>query len=167
VDNPKTAEKAPKNPRLRHLRVKVKSLAAESRCIRCEEKKLLTRTKLEKQWRRAVKKANKDGSDIPDPPTFRQLSPERREERGREALVLQDHRRGIVRNEARCAILAYGFLRGRPYASMEEKVYERPNWYKVYNNAKEFTNEDIEVIAERFLNWLKEADSWSAKYFKP
>lgn len=36
---------------------------------------------------------------------------------------LADHRRGIVRHEARHAQLAYGFLRGMPYKKMEAKCH--------------------------------------------
>jgi hypothetical protein len=35
---------------------------------------------------------------------------------------LRRHRQGIVGNEARASLLAYGFLRGRPYAAMEARV---------------------------------------------
>lgn len=44
---------------------------------------------------------------------------------------LAAHRRGIVRSEARSALLAYGFLRGRPYQLMEPKSYGPPDWNRV------------------------------------
>lgn len=41
------------------------------------------------------------------------------------------HRKGIVRFEARHALLAYGFLRGLEYRQMEQKAHEPPDWKKV------------------------------------
>ncbi len=64
-----------------HLKIKIKSLAAESRIIRLEEKK----------WR--------GGHPM--------------------RISLWDHRVKAVRNEARAALLAYGFLRGRTYRQVE------------------------------------------------
>lgn len=66
------------------LKIKIMSLAAESRIIRREEKK----------W------------------------PGRHAKR----LSLREHRIGDVRTEARCALLAYGFLRGRLYRQVENRV---------------------------------------------
>lgn len=44
---------------------------------------------------------------------------------------LQGHRKAEVRPEQRAAMLAYGFLRGRAYRSIEFKCYEPPNWLRV------------------------------------
>lgn len=35
-----------------------------------------------------------------------------------------DHRRGIVRTEARASLLAYGYLRGRRYLAIEAKCHD-------------------------------------------
>lgn len=75
-----------------YLKVKIKSLAAEAKIIRTEE-------------RRARRPALKRG--------------------------LQDHRKGIVRTEARHTHLAYGFVRGLEYHQMESTTHEAPNWEKV------------------------------------
>lgn len=40
--------------------------------------------------------------------------------------LLKEHRVGIVRSEQRHTLLAYGFLRGRPYAAMEAKLTNTP-----------------------------------------
>ena len=66
-----------------YLKVKIKSLAEESKIIRREEKKN---------------------------PTFK--------------IHLADHRKGIVRTEARASMLAYGFLRGVPYKKIESKCHQ-------------------------------------------
>lgn len=70
------------------LKIKLKSLAAESRIIRAEEKKR------------------------PGP--------------AREPLT--QHRRGIVRKEARKTLLAYGFLRGRTREQIELRSRTHPDW---------------------------------------
>ena len=75
-----------------YLKVKIKSLAAEAKIIRIEEKR-----------------ARRPGL-----------------RRG-----LEDHRRGIVRTEARHTHLAYGFIRGLEYHQMESTTHEAPNWEKV------------------------------------
>lgn len=66
--------------RIRHLKVKIKSLAAEAVIIRSEERKS-----------NGVLRGS-----------------------------LADHRRGIVRTEARHAQIAYAFLRGRRYEQIEQ-----------------------------------------------
>lgn len=65
-----------------HLKMKIKSLAAESRLIRYEE---------EHHW-----------------PAGHPMR-----------ASLQSHRVTVVRYEARCALLAYAFLRGRHYSQAE------------------------------------------------
>jgi hypothetical protein len=49
---------------------------------------------------------------------------------------LADHRKGIVRHEARHALLAYGFLRGTPYKKMEAKCHPGcgPDFAKVWSS---------------------------------
>lgn len=76
----------------KYLKVKLKSLAAEARIIRLEEKR--TRD-----------------------PALR--------------AGLGCHRVTIVRSEARHTLLAYGFIRGRPYEAMEPKCRKPVNWDKV------------------------------------
>ena len=44
---------------------------------------------------------------------------------------LKTHRKHVVRPEARCAQLAYGFLRGRTYARIESKCHTVPDWRNV------------------------------------
>lgn len=51
---------------------------------------------------------------------------------------LRQHRRHDVRNEARWAQLAYGFLRGRPYHVMEAKTYSEPDWTRVAGLATKY-----------------------------
>jgi hypothetical protein len=44
---------------------------------------------------------------------------------------LKSHRTIDVRNEQRAALLAYGYLRGRPYRAIEANCTEWPNWTRV------------------------------------
>ena len=108
------------------LKVKIKSLAAESTIIRKEEQK------------RAKRKGEKQ-------PRSPEVIADRQS--------LQDHRRYVVREEARCSLLAYGYLRGRTYRSMEAKCYESPRWDKVESIVKRFKPagaNDIDINA-----WMK------------
>jgi hypothetical protein len=74
------------------LRVKVKSLAAEAKIIRKEEKRVKSQSIRESLYR---------------------------------------HRIDVVRYEARHTNIAYGFLRGRTYAEIENKPRTAPNWDKI------------------------------------
>ena len=81
-----------------YLKVKIKSLAAEATIIRHEERKALKR----RDWVR-----NRQGpNDVEEHLTAEYAS-------------LRAHRVGVVRDEARSSLLAYGFLRGKSYAECE------------------------------------------------
>jgi hypothetical protein len=66
---------------------------------------------------------------------------------------LHMHRKGVVRHEARHSQLAYAFLRNRPYAKTEDKANSHPNWLKVSDIAKRFSNEDERHVMQRFAEW--------------
>lgn len=74
---------------------------------------------------------------------------------------LHDHRRGAVRNEARHAHLAYGFLYGRDYASMEvANTTDPPDWNAVWLMVNRFTDPSLRsdrAFAVMFANWVAEA----------
>lgn len=80
------------------LKVKLKSLAAESCIIRSETKR--------------APKAMKD--------------------------ALATHRRGVVRLAARSTLLAYSFLRGKPYHAIERSCHLQPNWQDVRTMVKKY-----------------------------
>lgn len=84
---------------------------------------------------------------------------------------LAEHRKGVVREEARLTHLAYGFLRGREYRQMEAITHTTPNWDRVrkmvskygthfaaygYENWKQ-EREDREQLLKRFDEWVEEA----------
>lgn len=110
-----------------YLKVKIKSLAAEARIIRHEELKFPNARLMRKmQWAQPI-----GGRDNP---TYQGL---------------HIHRVAIVRPEARAALLAYGFLRGRSYRAIEAKCYQEPDWFNVLKIARRFGT----VIDDEFKAW--------------
>lgn len=108
------------------LKVKVASLAAEAIIIRRLQARIARAAS-----RRGVAKG---------------LSPD--------WVSLQEHRRGVIRHEARHSHLAYGFLRGTPYAKIEAKCWTKPDWAKVEAMAKRFAKDmDERTLKQRFAEW--------------
>ena len=70
---------------------------------------------------------------------------------------LHEHRVNVVRRECRAASLAYAFLRGRAYRSLEARCHEAPDWYKVQKFAERYGEGDKRVIAERARAWIDAA----------
>jgi hypothetical protein len=101
--------------RLIHLRVKVKSLAAEATIIRQEAARV----------------------------------------RGKVGYGLNQHRTTVVRRHARLNLLAYGLLRGVPYATMEARCREEPDFAEVASIARRFGATEAEVRA-----WRADADAY-------
>ena len=69
---------------------------------------------------------------------------------------LRRHRIHEVRPEARHALLAYGFLRGRDYRALEAKAACAPDWDRVQRLAEKFgaaAKADQPGIAQRFARW--------------
>jgi len=65
----------------------------------------------------------------------------RREEfkaRGQLRDELSIHRRGVVRNEARHAHIAYGLIRGRDYGAIEQTTKFPPSWEHVRRLCKRY-----------------------------
>lgn len=67
---------------------------------------------------------------------------------------LNQHRRFDVRSEARSAQLAYGFLRNRPYRSMEQKCHTVPNAARITEIAVKFGRLDKKQTASSVMEWL-------------
>lgn len=112
-----------------YLKVKIKSLAAEAKIIRHEERKV-------KSWKR------EPGED-PNPIFF----------------GLQSHRKVDVRSEARTSLLAYGYLRGTKYRTMEAKCHpdrKGPDWKKVAGIVERFgslKHNEVKFIEDRLTEW--------------
>jgi hypothetical protein len=69
--------------------------------------------------------------------------------------ALNEHRKKDVRWEARSSILAYGFLRGRDYFTMEAKCHKDnpPDWVRIEQLVKKFGEDDIRDRMQRFAAW--------------
>ena len=92
-----------------HLKIKIKTLAAEASIIRHATLKAKKRVR----WA----KDQMEGAA-----TLQAI---------KERNSLIDHRRLVVRPEARHSLLAYGFMRGTPYKAMERTCHEGPDWIRV------------------------------------
>lgn len=119
--------------RITHLKIKIKNLAAESGIIRLEERKL---AKLDARLK-AVGAAKVHFT---------------------ERVELAYHRRGVVRDVARENLLAYGFLRGRKYACIENKTNSVPYFHLVSKHAKSFSSSGWgEEEKLKWEEWFAEA----------
>lgn len=70
---------------------------------------------------------------------------------------LRHHRIFDVRSESRSANLAYGFLRGRPYAALEKTCRTRPDWSRVDVLIKKYGGKSLPKNS--LSNWEKGVDS--------
>lgn len=118
-----------------HLKIKIKSLAAESTFIRQSEEK----------WRERARKARLKEKD-------RQLANAVATEHS-----LYQHRYHVVRPETRASHLAYGFLRGQTYQRMENLAYREPDWKRVEEIAKKFGVLEWTTLGQKFAQWKDEA----------
>lgn len=107
-----------------YLKVKISSLAAESRIIRSLELK-----------RRAYLRRT---TGVAGDTAF---------------WGLRKHRTWDVRREARSSCLAYGFLRGRPYRALEEKCYSKPDWKRVQYLIERYGEGDKRSLVQKFSEW--------------
>ncbi len=101
------------------LKIKLIDLAQEAKTIRRFERKLLTSAR--------KRRARQD---------------EAAERFQSEYKILNDHRKDIVRPEARATQLAYGYIRGKRYRQIEQFSYEPPNWSKVEKMIKKYGDFD-------------------------
>ena len=128
------------------MRVRIKELAQEAKYIRLEETKIKSKQKirsngyysLDGKWLGKYVEHDKGSSDF---------------------LKLRAHRTVEVRNAARAAQLAYGFLREVPYKVIEPKTYT--DKYKMDQIKKE-----VKRLAVKFgglgygKNYDEEVESW-------
>jgi len=117
---------------LSHLQVKVWNLAQEAHYIRSKEKK----------WKDRARAARAKAKD----PKFSEDN----------FWSMRNHRMEL-RVESRCSQLAYGFLRGRKYHQMEDVAYSAPDWSRIENIAKRFSQDDPRLVIQSFAEWKDEA----------
>lgn len=133
--------------RIKMLKVKIKSLAAEARDIRLEERRACGRRKA-KARRRDMGRG------------WKERDPAYLEFRGRDDVLryeLWKHRTTDVRGEQRSSLLAYAFLRGKPRAACEPKCATEPDWGRVLKLVEKFgevlPTETKAQTADRFRAW--------------
>lgn len=69
---------------------------------------------------------------------------------------LQDHRKKDVRSESRSANIAYGFLRGRPYKTIEAACHKQPDWARAEQIALKFGGNPLATnitLKAQFKEW--------------
>lgn len=131
--------------KISELRIKIKSLAVEARIIAHEERRVLRRL-------------------------TRQGSPERQAAILASYASLREHRRAVVGPTARVSLLAYGFLRGKPYTKLEPSNSREPDWNDVWKVAERFAapsggrlaEADHKDLAQRWASWKAEAKKYRA-----
>lgn len=123
------------------LKVKIKSLGDESRTIHLEEMRAKAR------FRRA-KKHYQDAR-------IGQEELDRSRARNLPVLdALHAHRVAVVRVEARATQVAYGYLRGRDYLTIESSAKSQPNWPAVRRMIGRYGTADQQ---EKFEAWREPA----------
>ena len=111
-----TPTKYQHNSYLIYLKIKLKHLGAEGKINNEEQRKLKDAWRMEKWKAKAAARAAYAA-------TYN---------------AVREHKLLVVRPEARATNLAYGFLRGRSYAALEERFYEIPDWDRVARIVIEF-----------------------------
>ena len=117
------------------LKVKIKTLMLEAKVIRIEESRAYINRHARKRARRNNEKVRAPGD--------RDLY-----------LALREHRTGVVRQEARASQLAYGFLRGNAYRTIEGPTTRNPvDKAKVARMVGRFNNKiNAEVLVNEWLD---------------
>lgn len=128
-----------------HIQVKVASLAAEMKIIH----------RLEIKWKAKARRARKKVNDA----AYHESN----------FWTLRHHRNNL-KLEARSTHLAYGYLRGRSYAQMEQICYgplkgygsTEPNWKAIEEMVERFTKYETspQDYMQKFSEWLADAKAW-------
>jgi hypothetical protein len=125
------------------LRVRNKELAQEARFIRHEEKRIKSRQKImfSRYYTAGGEYSHDADLDF--------------DSKSAEFWELRKHRTWDVRNHARAGLLAYAFLRGKPYRSVERKTYDSE--WKLERIKKE-----VKRLVAKFgkENFDQEVDKW-------
>ena len=126
-----------------HLKIKIINLADEARTIRRFERKALAHARAKAAY--AIEQGVLPAIGDVDPG----YNPEHHS--------LHSHRTGDVRWASRCSQLAYGFLRGTPYARIEQATSCDPHWNEVKKIALRFWDAPAGMHSSTGF-----ADAWKA-----
>lgn len=122
-----------------YLKIKITSLAAEATLIRKEERRHNVGHRGRVRARRLLAKKPNDLTATQRRHLERALIPP-----STDALKtfwgLRDHRTGKVREEARAAQIAYGYLNGLAYKQIENKAKTEPDWKRVCQLIEKYGN---------------------------
>jgi hypothetical protein len=106
------------------LKIKAKHLAAEAKIIKHEEHKLKRRIERAKAKSLSADKLRAQRLDI------------------------ADHRRSVLREEARSTHLARACIKGTPYRVVEKFSYEAPNLSRVIKLVEKYSSKKKEEVLE-------------------
>jgi hypothetical protein len=76
---------------------------------------------------------------------------------------LHHHRKTAVRREARDALLAYGFLRGRRLDRIEAKCHRQPDWKNVQRMVERYSVGDAPAWAQDRVELLRKFGEWRTR----
>jgi hypothetical protein len=152
-------KKEPGPNRTRELKIKIASLAAESRLIKNEENRLARRfAKARSRYVQAQRKIKKSEAgiywafEITNPEAITDIKDDHRKEHVWRLAALHEHRtgnKGSISWETRMSYLAYGFIRGKRYSEIEiDPCWKRgpnyckpePEWQKIADIVWRFSN---------------------------
>lgn len=135
---------------LEKLKIKIKSLAAESTFIRHEERKLKGIMHFEAQRQSFRHEKDKPRPEPRKYPAPKENSQEIYDEATIKFFNLQRHRVNAVRLEARLSHLAYAFLRGQPYSLVEQSTHDVIDTFE-----DQFQKTDTEFKERRIFDKVK------------
>lgn len=131
---------------LSYLKVKIKSLTAEARIVRHEERKILGSAR----WYR-----RRDFETQANTPSAEQ------ESCYIDYQGLHCHRTENIRRETRSALLAYSYLHGRMFKSTENMLMKKPpSWSRIVALVKKYDSlcRTKEEVQRDLAMWLEEAN---------
>jgi hypothetical protein len=136
------------------LKVKLKSLMAEARIIRKEERKLLP-PPLPRPPKQGCPSEELVQYHLDKATARARRAAWKYDHEKREALYF--HRIRDVRDEARATLLAYGFLRGRKYRQMEARTrgLGEPTWGRVMKMVEKYGGKSPEEAFKAIEAWKK------------
>lgn len=142
---------------LTRLKIKIKSLAAESTIIRRAEQRYKTLyVRIDPERMELARRTHKA--------PIRAIARFYKKVRQVDEQSLQSlrfHRKHCVGHESRLSSIAYGYLREAKYENIEQPLYSpitEDNAIEIYKMIKRFEPHGSNSSPERFISWLPETD---------
>jgi len=163
-----------KHAGLTYLRIKLKHLALEPALVKLEERK---KRQSHQRWRnreyaRIIEKDEGLRKEVETNGSSKKLQAERVPyENPWLAVEMQTHRVRVIRPEARAAQLAYAFLRGKSYDSVEPTSKYTPPMNRVAELVVKYGEQtDKKVALDELITWVEASGrfKWQkAGWFSP